>query len=131
LLIARFSSCCTTNFAFGLTIDATGPNFGIEPLLDVIADSSTLATFVGEQTRLVWPTDYDLRRIAVHDPTPVYPHSLIWRSDNLHPALTTLRNYLVSTQPNHRKVETWTPKWAQRAISPRQTGGDNVMSRSS
>jgi hypothetical protein len=43
----------------------------------VIADSSALATFVGEQTRLVWPADYGLLRIAVHDPTPVYPHSLI------------------------------------------------------
>jgi DNA-binding transcriptional LysR family regulator len=98
--------------AFALTIDPTGPNFGIEPLLDVIADSSALATLVGEQTRLVWPADYGLRRIAVHDPTPVYPHSLIWRSDNSHPALTTLRNYLGSTQPNDRDAETWTPKWA-------------------
>lgn len=98
--------------AFGLTIDAIGPNFGTEPLLDTIADSSVLATFVGEQTRLLWPVDYGLRRIAVHDPTPVYPHSLIWRSDNPHPALTTLRNYLGSTQPNHRDTETWTPKWA-------------------
>jgi DNA-binding transcriptional LysR family regulator len=101
--------------AFGLTIDATGPNFGIEPLLDVIADSSALATFVGEQTRLLWPADYDLRRIAMHDPTPVYPHSLIWRSDNPHPALTTLRNYLASTQPNHPDANTWTPKWAHSA----------------
>lgn len=105
--------------AFGLTIDPTGPNFGIEPLLDVIADSSALATFVGEQTRLVWPADYGLRRIAVHDPTPVYPHSLIWRRDNSHPALTTLRNYLSYTQSNRRDAETWTPKWAQRSTPPR------------
>jgi DNA-binding transcriptional LysR family regulator len=101
--------------AFGLTVDAIGPNFGTEPLLDVIAGSSALATFVGEQTRLLWPADYDLRRIAVHDPTPVYPHSLIWRSDNPHPALITLRNYLGSTQLNHLDTETWTPKWAQRS----------------
>lgn len=96
--------------AFGLTIDPIGPNFGTETLLDVIADSSALATFVGEQTRLVWPADHGLRRIAVHDPTPVYPHSLIWRSDNQHPALATLRNYLGSIQPDHRDAETWTPK---------------------
>jgi DNA-binding transcriptional LysR family regulator/RimJ/RimL family protein N-acetyltransferase len=106
--------------AFGLTIDSTGPNFGIEPLLDVIADSPALATFVGEQTRLVWPADYGLRRIAMHGPKPVYPHSLIWRGDNPHPALTTLRNHLGSTrgstQPDHRDNETWTPKWAQRSI---------------
>ncbi|MGE5286000.1 MAG: LysR family transcriptional regulator [Micromonosporaceae bacterium] len=117
--------------AFGLTIDAIGPNFGTGPLLDVIADSPALATFVGEQTRLLWPADYDLRRIAVHNPTPVYPHSLIWRSDNPHPALTTLRNYLGSPQPNHPGADTWTPKWAQRSTPPRQPSGNNVMSRNS
>ena len=117
--------------AFGLTIEATGPNFGTESLLDVIADSSALATFVGEQTRLLWPAHYDLRRIAVRDPTPVYPHSLIWRSDNPHPALTTLRNYLGSTPPNHPDADTWTPKWAQRSAPPRQPSGNNVMCRNS
>lgn len=105
--------------AFGLTIGATGPNFGTEDLLDVVADSSALATIVGEQTRLLWPADYDLRRIALHGPTPVYPHSLIWRSDNPHPALATLRHHLGSTQPDHRDAETWTPKWAQRSTPPR------------
>lgn len=101
--------------AFGLTIEATGPNFGTEDLLDVVADSSALATIVGEQTRLLWPADYDMRRIALRDPTPVYPHSLIWRGDNPHPALTTLRRHLGSAQPDHRDAETWTPKWAQRS----------------
>jgi hypothetical protein len=90
--------------AFGLTIDPIGPNFGTEPLLDVIADSSALATFVGERTRLVWPADYDLRRIAVHDPTPVYPHSLIWCSDNAyqrspHSATTSARHSPTTATP--------------------------------
>ncbi|MGI8331647.1 LysR family transcriptional regulator [Actinomadura scrupuli] len=101
--------------AFGLTIDPIGPNFGTEPLLDVIAGSSALATFVGEQTRLVWPADYGLRRIAVQDPTPVYPHSLIWRGDNSHPGLTALRDHLGSARPGHRDAETWTPAWARSA----------------
>jgi DNA-binding transcriptional LysR family regulator len=107
---------------FELTIDPTGPNFGIEPLLDVIADSSALATFVGEQTRLVWPADHDLRRIALHDPTPVYPHSLISRSDNPHPALTALRNHLRTAQPAHPDTRTWAPKWAQRSTPPEPAG---------
>jgi DNA-binding transcriptional LysR family regulator len=94
---------------FGLTIDTVGPNFGTEPLLDVVADSSAVATFVGEQTRLLWPADYGLRRIAVCGPTPVYPHSLIWRDDNPHPALTRLRDYLGSARPG---AGTWTPEWA-------------------
>jgi len=99
--------------AFGLTIDAVGPNFGTESLLDVLADVAELASLVGEQTRLLWPADYGLRRIAVHDPTPVYPHSLIWRSDNPHPALIALRRYLGSVRPGRRDAGTWTPSWAQ------------------
>jgi DNA-binding transcriptional LysR family regulator len=104
--------------AFGLTIDATGPNFGTDLLLDALADSPGLATFVGEQTRLLWPADYDLRRITIRDPTPVYPHSLIWRDDNSHPALGTLRSYLASMQPSRRAAQTWTPAWAQRSAPP-------------
>ncbi|MCX5055007.1 MULTISPECIES: LysR family transcriptional regulator [unclassified Streptomyces] len=96
--------------AFGLIIEVTGPDFGTEPLLDTIADSPLLATFVGEQTRVLWPADHDLRRIPVHDPTPVYPHSLIWRGDNPHPALAALRAHLGSPR-NDR--DTWTPNWAQ------------------
>ena len=91
---------------FGLTIDAVGPNFGTESLLDAIADSAELASLVGEQTRLLWPEDYGLRRIAVRDPTPVYPHSLIWRADNPHPALRALRAHLGSVQP---AAGTWAP----------------------
>jgi DNA-binding transcriptional LysR family regulator len=63
--------------AFGLTIDAAGPNFGTEHLLDVVSDSSVLATLVGAQTRLVWTARQNLQRIPLRDPTPVYPHSLI------------------------------------------------------
>jgi DNA-binding transcriptional LysR family regulator len=95
--------------AFGLTIDVTGPNFGVEPLLEVIADSPALATFVGGQTHLLWPAGYDLRRIAVRDPTPVYPHSLIWRAGNPQPALATLRAHL---GPVRHAPGTWRPAWA-------------------
>jgi DNA-binding transcriptional LysR family regulator len=102
--------------AFRLTIDTTGPNFGIEPLMDAVARSAAVATFVGEQTRLVWPAGHDLRRIAVRDPVPVYPHSLIWRGDNPHPALAVLRGYLASTRHGDRAAGTWTPLWARRAV---------------
>ena len=75
--------------------------------------AADLASLVGEQTRLLWPADYGLRRIAVRDPTPVYPHSLIWRNDNPHPALATLRDYLAATRPRQRGNGTWAPGWAQ------------------
>jgi len=94
--------------AFGLTIDTVGPNFGTDAMLDAIADSSALATFIGDEIRL--PHQH-LRRIEVRDPTPVYPHSLVWRRDNPHPALATLRDHLLSTRPRHR-AQTWTPTWA-------------------
>jgi DNA-binding transcriptional LysR family regulator len=98
--------------AFALTIDPVGPNFGTEALLDAIADSPALATFVGEQTRLVWPEHYDLRRVAIRDPAPAYPHSLVWRADNPHPALAALRGYLTAGGPGRPADGTWTPSWA-------------------
>ncbi|MEU8581973.1 LysR family transcriptional regulator [Streptomyces abikoensis] len=96
---------------FGLTIEATGPNFGSDALLDTIADTPALATFMSEQTRLVWPTDHGLRRIPVTDPTPVYPHSLLWHRDNPHPALATLRSHLATTAAAHQTAGTWVPSW--------------------
>ncbi|GAA2671888.1 LysR family transcriptional regulator [Streptomyces lunalinharesii] len=96
---------------FGLTIEATGPNFGSDALLDTVADTPALATFMGEHTRLVWPADHGLRRIPVTDPTPVYPHSLLWHRDNPHPALATLRAYLAGTAADHDGTGTWTPDW--------------------
>lgn len=97
---------------FGLTIEATGPNFGSDALLDTIADTPALATFMGEQTRLVWPADHGLRRIPVTDPTPVYPHSLLWHRDNPHPGLATLRTHLAAAAADHDTAGTWVPGWA-------------------
>jgi DNA-binding transcriptional LysR family regulator len=101
--------------AFGLSLEVTGPDFGTKPLLDVIADSPDLASLVGEQTHLIWPAEWDLRRIPLRDPAPVYPHSLIWRRDNPHPALRALREHLAATsQPEHADRGIWVPEWARR-----------------
>src|SRR5690348_7690335 len=96
---------------FGLTIEATGPNFGSDALLDTIADTPALATFMGAGTRLVWPADHGLRRIPVIDPVPVYPHSLLWHRDHPHPALGTLRAHLATAEPGHDAAGTWRPSW--------------------
>ncbi|WP_433469799.1 LysR family transcriptional regulator [Spirillospora sp. CA-128828] len=96
---------------FGLTIEATGPNFGSDALLDTVADTPALATFMGGQTRLVWPADHGLRRMPVTDPTPVYPHSLLWHRDNPHPALATLRAHLTDTGVRRDDVGIWAPSW--------------------
>ncbi|MEU0933778.1 LysR family transcriptional regulator [Embleya sp. NPDC005971] len=99
--------------AFGFTVDTIGPDFGIEVLLDTIAESSTLATFLTDRTPLVWPVGHDLRLIPLCDPTPVYPHSLLWRADNPHPGLTALREHLVASAPEHPYGRTWAPGWAR------------------
>lgn len=95
--------------SFGLDIDSAGPYFGAEQLLDTLAAEPHLATFVGAQTHLVWPAEYGLRRVPVHDPTPVYPHFLLRRADNPHPALAALRTHLGTAAPT---AGTWTPAWA-------------------
>ena len=100
--------------AFGLTIDVVGPVFGNEALLAEIADSADLGTLVGEGSRYLWPDSYDLRRIPVRDPAPVYPMSLIWRDDNPHPALSRLRDYLDTRRMEVPDVEVWTPTWGRR-----------------
>lgn len=100
--------------AFGLTIDMVGPVFGNETLLAEIADSAHLSTLVGASSRYLWPDRYDLRRIPVRNPTPVYPLSLIWRGDNPHPALVGLRDFLDSRRTRVADAEVWVPTWAQR-----------------
>ncbi|MCG5471207.1 LysR family transcriptional regulator [Micromonospora sp. LAH09] len=97
--------------AFGLTIDLVGPVFGNEALLAEIADSAQLATLAGERTRYLWPDSYDLRRIPVRHPAPIYPMSLIWRDDNPHPALAALRDHLDSRRVRAPDAEVWLPTW--------------------
>ncbi|MEW2378712.1 LysR family transcriptional regulator [Micromonospora sp. NPDC047812] len=98
--------------AFDLRIDAIGPNFGTEALLDAIADSTDLATLVGTGDRYVWPATHDLRRIPLHGPTPVYPHSFVRRAGNRHPSLTALRRHLMSAR-RASVAGAWMPGWAR------------------
>ncbi|OZE28289.1 LysR family transcriptional regulator [Rhodococcus sp. 05-2255-1e] len=95
---------------FGLSIDALGPDFGDEALMDALAGSGSLATLVGTDDRYLWPDSYDLRRIPLREPTPLYPHVLITRAGHQHPVLADLRDYLRSTRPQiDDKV--WVPEW--------------------
>jgi DNA-binding transcriptional LysR family regulator len=98
--------------AFGLRIELTHPDFGTEPLWDVIADSADIATFVGEQMQLTWPAGHDLRRIPIRDPSLPYPHSLIWPAGNPHPTLAALREHVIASRPvvpaDH---PAWLPPW--------------------
>ena len=95
--------------AFGLTIDSSGPVFGNEAMLDELATSPDLSTFVGVGSRYYWPDEYDLRRIPVVDPAPVYPMSLLWRREPAHPDVRKLRDHLVEDRP--AEAGTWLPSW--------------------
>ena len=99
--------------AFGLTIDMLGPVFGNEALLDEIADSADVATLVGQRSRYLWPDRYDLRRVPIRDPSPIYPMSVIWRADNPHPALGEFRAYLHARDADAPDLDVWTPAWGQ------------------
>ncbi|MFE2194666.1 LysR family transcriptional regulator [Streptomyces olivaceus] len=98
---------------FGLSIDALGPNFGDEALMDSLADSTSLTTLVGSGDRYLWPQAHDLRRIPLHDPTPVYPHVLLFRSGDQHPVLTALRDHLRVAGPR-TPHDVWVPGWVDR-----------------
>ena len=96
--------------AFGLSIDALGPNFGDEALMDALADSASLATLVGSGDRYLWPESYGLRRIPLREPSPVYPHVLLTRTDHQHPVLTELRDHLRTSVPGPVD-DVWAPDW--------------------
>ena len=51
--------------------------------------------------------------LALHHPAPVYPHSLLWRRDNPHPALAVLRDHFGTAAP--AGAGTWVPDWASSA----------------
>ncbi|GAA1841815.1 LysR family transcriptional regulator [Brevibacterium marinum] len=93
---------------FDLSIDGVGPHFGDEALLEEIADSKSLMTFVGDRDRYLWPTHFDLRRIPLRDPAPIYPYSLVYRKDNAHPAIPGLLNYFKSLESTSAGT-TWLP----------------------
>jgi DNA-binding transcriptional LysR family regulator len=97
--------------AFGLRIDMVGPVFGNETLLTEIADSARLTTLVGENSRYLWPDRYDLRRIPIRHPAPIYPMSVIWRNDNAHPVLSELLEFLETRRTDLSGTEVWLPTW--------------------
>ncbi|AYF72966.1 LysR family transcriptional regulator [Nocardia yunnanensis] len=99
--------------AFGFAIDTHALFFAKEAFLEEISASEHLSTLVGAGTRYLWPDRYDLRRIPVRHPSPIYPLSIIWRAGNPHPALTGLRDYLVSRRADLSAADTWLPTWGR------------------
>ncbi|GGS20079.1 LysR family transcriptional regulator [Streptomyces griseoviridis] len=104
--------------AFGLRVDAAGPHFGDEALLDTLADSADVATLVGARDRYVWPAAHDLRRIPVVDPVLAYPISLLLPRTAPHPELRGLLDHFAGVDPLPDDV--WLPSWP--TVTPRRPG---------
>ena len=93
--------------ALGVRIDTAGPNFGSEEMVRAVAASATLATLAGAQT-LPSGGLGGLKLIELVDPTPVYPHSLVWHTENPQPALVEFRRHVaVGVTPPAGDV--WSP----------------------
>ncbi|MEU8384440.1 LysR family transcriptional regulator [Streptosporangium sp. NPDC048865] len=110
--------------AFDLHIDATGPNFGDEVLLDALAGSADVATLVGARDRYVWPAGHDLRRIPIVNPALVYPLSLMLPRTDPHPGLRAIIAHLATLTPLSGPA--WLPSWA---TAPRRGAGDIARTR--
>ncbi|WP_406143407.1 LysR family transcriptional regulator [Streptomyces sp. NBC_01012] len=95
---------------FDLRIDAAGPHFGDEVLLDALAASTDVATLVGARDRYIWPSHHDLRRIPVVNPTLAYPLSLLLRRTHPHPGLRGVITHLGTLPRPSDPV--WLPSWA-------------------
>ncbi len=95
---------------FDLRVDAAGPNFGNEVLLDALAGSAEVATLVGSRDRYLWPVHHDLRRIPIANPVLAYPLSLILPRTNPHPGLRAIIDHVGGLTPITGPA--WRPSWA-------------------
>lgn len=71
---------------FGVRIDTSGPVFGSDHMMERIGASPDLITFANKTQ---FPRYADVVEVALTDPTPVYPWSLMWHKANRHPSLPT------------------------------------------
>ncbi|MFC9993710.1 LysR family transcriptional regulator [Nocardia sp. NPDC127526] len=92
--------------AFAHTDTSRGPA-PIETLLDHIAASDTLATLSGDGVRAPWHPH--IRRVPLVDPTPAYPHALLWDTTNTHPGLAPLIAHFRDTYNSDIAADCWIP----------------------
>ncbi|MBF6216280.1 LysR family transcriptional regulator [Nocardia puris] len=85
----------------------------ITALVDLIATSDHLATFSGDGFHNPWHPH--LRRVPIVDPTPAYPHALLWDSTNGHPGLAHLVAHFAEHYNRDEAAECWVPD-ADRAL---------------
>ncbi|GAA0965229.1 LysR family transcriptional regulator [Actinocorallia libanotica] len=97
---------CYLGAAFGIGIDASGPNFGYEHFVNEVA-AGEQASLVGERSRLPWHPD--TVQIPLVDPVPVYPWSLLHHPRNRHPALQLLVRHITNSHRPFDPRRQWLP----------------------
>ncbi|WP_067723505.1 LysR family transcriptional regulator [Nocardia yamanashiensis] len=85
----------------------------IKRLFDRIASSSALSTFSGDG--FIAPWHPHIRRVPIVDPTPAYPHALLWDTTNTHPDLPHLIEHIRADYNLDTATECWIPD-ADRAL---------------
>lgn len=76
-------------------------------VVDRIAGSSTLVTFIGEGTSTPWHPDS--RRIPIKNPTPAYPFALLSAKNNPHPGLQHLVDHVAEHYNSDAVGDSWIP----------------------
>lgn len=100
---------------FGILIDTSGPNLGLEHHVDVLSRSKDRMGFVGEKMHVPWHPD--VVQIPIFEPTPVYPFSLLWRHDNRHPTLNLLVEHVKAGYRPFDPERQWLPAADRAAMS--------------
>ncbi|WP_067814311.1 LysR family transcriptional regulator [Actinomadura kijaniata] len=104
------------NAEFGVGIDTSGPDFGMEYFVERIGGSDDLYSFVGSKILLPWHPD--VVHVPIVDPTPAYPWLLMWHRQNRHPALPLLISHI---RDGYRPLDPgrqWLPEPDRAAFLP-------------
>ncbi|MGI5204600.1 LysR family transcriptional regulator [Spirillospora sp. CA-108201] len=91
---------------FGIHIDTSGPVFGHDHIMEKVGASPGLITF-GNKTQ--YPGHPDVVQIAITDPTPAYPWSLMWHEANHHPSLPSFVTHVEHRYRSHTPGFPWLP----------------------
>jgi DNA-binding transcriptional LysR family regulator len=102
---------------FGVAIDTSGPVFGREHMVERIAASPDLIMF-GSQAQFSGRPH--VVEVAVTDPTPVYPWSLMWHAMNRHPSLPRLIGHVRAQYRPGDQGGLWLPA-PDRPLFPQET----------
>ncbi|WP_227981683.1 LysR family transcriptional regulator [Nocardia spumae] len=89
------------------TVGAPGPD-GVQAMIERIAGSDTLATVSSDHFRNPWHPH--IRKLPIVDPTPAYPHALLWSTANAHPGLPQLIDHFRANYDGGIAADCWLPE---------------------